>query len=132
MLFNLLFRYLVLGLSNVFIRKTCMHTYIYFPIRCLRILVPSMGYVYVEVLRDLVPFIQFKKREKHPWGSGTFSKVSGFKPATLLKVTFLRGCFSRFVNFTNGTKSCKTSHIYVISAIMTNINLISQIPLVCK
>ena len=28
-----------------------------------------------NVLRDLVPFVQFKKREKHPWRSVTFSKV---------------------------------------------------------
>ena len=26
-------------------------------------------------LRDLVPFVQSKKREKHPWRSVTFSKV---------------------------------------------------------
>ena len=26
----------------------------------------------------LVPFVQFKKREKHPWGSVTLSKVAGF------------------------------------------------------
>ena len=30
-------------------------------------------------LRDLAPFVQFKKREKHPWRSVTFSKVPGFK-----------------------------------------------------
>ena len=29
------------------------------------------------------------------------------KPATLLKVTLLHGCFSRFLNCTNGTKSRK-------------------------
>ena len=28
-----------------------------------------------DVLRDLVPFVQFKKRKKHPWRSITFSKV---------------------------------------------------------
>ena len=28
-------------------------------------------------LRDLVPFVQFKKRKKHPWRSVTFSKVAG-------------------------------------------------------
>ena len=28
-------------------------------------------------LRDLVAFVQFKKREKHPWGSVNFSKVAG-------------------------------------------------------
>ena len=29
------------------------------------------------VLRDLVAFVQFKKREKHPWRSVNFSKVAG-------------------------------------------------------
>ena len=28
-------------------------------------------------LRDLVPFVQLKKHEKHPWRSVTFSKVAG-------------------------------------------------------
>ena len=31
-----------------------------------------------DALRDLVPFVQFKKREKRPWRSVTFSKVAGF------------------------------------------------------
>ena len=26
-----------------------------------------------NALRDLVPFVQFKKREKHPWRSVTFN-----------------------------------------------------------
>ena len=46
-------------------------------------------------MRDLVPFVQFKKCEKHPWRSVTFSK-----PAILLKVTLLQGGFSRFLNCT--------------------------------
>ena len=29
-------------------------------------------------LHDMVPLTQFKKREKHPWRSVTFSKVTGF------------------------------------------------------
>ena len=29
-------------------------------------------------LRDLVQFVEFKKRKKHPWRSVTFSKVPGF------------------------------------------------------
>ena len=33
------------------------------------------------------------------------------QPATLLKVALLHGCFSRFLNCTNGTKSRKASHI---------------------
>ena len=58
-----------------------------------------------DALRDLLPFVQFKKREKHQWRSVAFSKVTCFKPATLLKVTLLHRCFSRFLNCTNGTKS---------------------------
>ena len=57
-----------------------------------------------DALRDLVSFVQFKKREKHPWRSVTFSIVM------LLKVTLLHGCFSPFLNFTNGTKPRKASH----------------------
>ena len=56
-------------------------------------------------LRDLVPFAQFKNREKHLWRSVTFSKVAG-----LLKETLLHGCFSRFLNCTHGTKSRNAPH----------------------
>ena len=37
-----------------------------------------------DALRDLVPFVQLKKHEKHPWGSVTFSKVAGFLQFILL------------------------------------------------
>ena len=30
------------------------------------------------VLRHLIPSVQFKKHEKHPWRSVNFSKVAGF------------------------------------------------------
>ena len=30
-----------------------------------------------DALCDLVPFVQFKKREKHPWRSVNFTKVAG-------------------------------------------------------
>ena len=50
-----------------------------------------------DALRDLVQSVQFKR----PWRSVTS------------KVTLLHGCFSRFLNCTNGTKSSKTSHIYL-------------------
>ena len=58
-----------------------------------------------DVLRGLVPFVQFKKGEKHPWRSVTF------KPTTLLKVTLLHGCLSRFLKCTNGTKPHNASRI---------------------
>ena len=33
--------------------------------------------------------------------------------ATLLKLTILHGCFSRFLNCTNSTKSCHAPHITI-------------------
>ena len=66
---------------------------------------------YFDALRNLVPFVQFKKPEKHSWRSVNFSKVAGFKPATLLKLTLLHGCFSRFLNCANVTKSHNAPHI---------------------
>ena len=53
-----------------------------------------------DTLRDLVPFGQFKKREKHPWRSVNFR----------LKLTLLHGCSSRFLNCANGTKSPNAPH----------------------
>ena len=35
-----------------------------------------------DVLRDLVPFVQYKKREKKTWKSVTFSKVAGRRSVT--------------------------------------------------
>ena len=37
-----------------------------------------MGVAGSGALCDLVPLVQFKKREKHPWRSVTFSKVASF------------------------------------------------------
>ena len=67
-----------------------------------------MNILICDALRDLVPFAQFKKREKHPKRSVKFSKVASNKSANLLKVTLLHGRFSRFLNCTNDTKSQKT------------------------
>ena len=36
-------------------------------------------------LHDLVLFVQFKKREKHPWRSVNFSKVAGFRLQLLIE-----------------------------------------------
>ena len=66
-----------------------------------------------DVLRNLVPFVQFEKREKQLWRSVTFSKIAGLNPASLAKVTLLHECFSRFLNCINGTKSCKTSEFAI-------------------
>ena len=73
-----------------------------------------------DALRDLVPFVKFQKREKHPWRSISFCKV-----ATLIKIKLLHGCFPRFIHYINGTKSCKSSHINLFLHLCTrktNIN----------
>ena len=59
-----------------------------------------------DPVRDLLPFVQFKKRGKHSWGSVTFSKV-----ADKAKPTLLHRYFSRFLNYTNSIKSRKTFQI---------------------
>ena len=64
---------------------------------------------YSDGLRNLVSFVQFKKREKHPCRNVTFSKV-----ATLLKVALLMGVF--YVQKKNCTKStkCAKRHNYFL------------------
>ena len=62
-----------------------------------------------DALRNLVQFVQLKKREKRPWRTVAFR----VKPATLLKATFLLGYFSRVLNFTNVTKSRNTPHTFL-------------------
>ena len=64
----------------------------------------------VQCFARFLPFVQFKKREKHPWRSVTFSKVAGCEHATLLKVTPPL-MFSRFLNCTNYNKSRNASHM---------------------
>ena len=57
-----------------------------------------------DALRDLAPFMQFKKHENHSRGRVT-------EPATLLRETLLHKSFSCFLNCKNGTNSGKASHI---------------------
>ena len=45
-----------------------------------------------DALRDLVPFVQFKEREKKPRRSVIFRFLS----ATLIKVALLHKCFAFF------------------------------------
>ena len=58
----------------------------------------------------MIPFVKFQKREEHPWRSATFSKVA-VRRLQFSKVTLFRGCFSLFLNCTNGTKSRKALHV---------------------
>ena len=71
-----------------------------------------LNFSIIEALRDLVPFVKFKTREKHPCRSVSFNKIANFNLETLLKVTLLHRCFSRPLNCRNGIKSRKTSPYY--------------------
>ena len=44
----------------------------------LRSLHEDFSMIFYALRDDLVPFVQFKKREKHPWRNVNFSKVAGF------------------------------------------------------
>ena len=56
-----------------------------------------------DVLRYLVPSVQLKKREKHPWLRACNFTKSSNPPWVLLT----------FLNCTNGTKWCNVSHLYI-------------------
>ena len=58
------------------------------------------GYVGVNVMRFAIWYHLYN-----------FKKVKNTHGGVTLKVTFFHGCFSGFLNCTNGTKSRKTSHI---------------------
>ena len=63
-----------------------------------------------DALRDLVTFVQFKKREKHPWKSVSFSKAT-----VTFSITLPHGCFSCSLNCImapNRVKLIYTSFIY--------------------
>ena len=75
----------------------------------------------------LVPCAQFKKREKHPWRSVTFSKVANW--SLQLKVTLLHGDFSCFLNCTNGTKLREAPHISINHELETDTqNILCGVP----
>ena len=82
--------------TSFFERKNQVDIIIFFNFFC----------IYDE-LHDLVPFVQFKKREKHPRTNVTFSKAAGWSipPSPCVFFTFL--------NCADGTKSYNASHITI-------------------
>ena len=56
-------------------------------------------YLTYDVLSGVVPFVQFRKREKH-----------ASRSISLLKVTLPFRCVLRFLNCAHGTKSRKASY----------------------
>ena len=62
-------------------------------------------------LCDLVPFVQYKKREKYPWRGVTFTEACNFT-----KINAPPWVFSRILNSRNDTKLRKVSQIYLKDA----------------
>ena len=62
-------------------------------------------------LRKLVPFVQFKKREKHPRRSVSFSKVGSFSLQLYQKYHFSMAVFHVF-KIVKMVPNCATHHIY--------------------
>ena len=62
---------------------------------------------------DLVSFVRFKfkKHEKYPWRSVTFTKVA--RACNFTKRNTPVWLFFMFMNCANGTKSRKASHIFL-------------------
>ena len=64
------------------------------------------NYVFAANDINVVPLVQLKKREKHPWRSVALLACS------FTKINTPPCVFSRFLNCTNGTKSRKTSQMH--------------------
>ena len=52
-----------------------------------------------DALRDLVPFVQFKKREKHPWRSGTKSCNTWYQ--IVQRITHKLKCLTKRIGLLN-------------------------------
>ena len=78
---------------------------------------PSLTLNICDDLRDLVPFVQIKNREKHSWRSVTFSKVAGLA-YNFTKSSTLPWVFFTFFKLYKWYQTRKTSRIYVILILM--------------
>ena len=63
-----------------------------------------------DALRNLVPFVPFKKSEKHPWRSATFKKSIGCYFAKSSTPTWV---FFTFLNGANDIKSRKAAYLFL-------------------
>ena len=64
-----------------------------------------------DVWRNLVPFVQFKKREKHHGEVLLLVKFQVSACNFTKRIAFHHGCFSHFLNCTSVTESRKAPHI---------------------
>ena len=66
---------------------------------------------YMECFARFGIICTIQKTWKAPMEECQFELSCRLKPVTLLKVTLIHGCFSRFSNYTNGTKLRKASNM---------------------
>ena len=66
-----------------------------------------------DSLRNLVPLVQFKKREKHPCRRDTFSRAAGWSLQLYRKYHSSMGVFHVFFNCANDPNSPKASQIII-------------------
>ena len=82
--------------KNAFIHRQVSHNIIVWSIKLFLFFKnePNLNLLRMtcDALRDFVQFVQFKKREKHPWKSVNFSKLGGLS----LKQHSLMGVFHIF------------------------------------
>ena len=64
-----------------------------------------------DVLSDLVPFVQYKKHEKNPWKSVTFSKVQAFLACNFTKSNTPPWVFFAFFKLYKGNESLNAKKI---------------------
>ena len=83
-----------------------------------------MWYRICDALRDLVPFVQFKKREKHPWKSVTDMRVlrgSARIPWMAWKILFKKyfhwNCLKIYLIFNRGVGLSMIKHETIFSGI---------------
>ena len=74
------------------------------------------SHIFTHMMRCTIWYHLYNlKNAKNTHGGVLILVTSRFQPATLRKLTLLHGCFSRFLNCTNGTKSRNASHIVTFS-----------------
>ena len=56
-------------------KECCLHSKLFYLSTVSRISLSLAVNFHISALLNLVPFIQFQKREKHPWRNITFSKI---------------------------------------------------------
>ena len=84
-------------------------------------------HIFIWILN--APKLKIESKEEYTQWIDSIIRADMLKPATLLKSTLLHGCFSRFLNCTNSTKSRNAPYMKNLSSkTIKNIKTISYFP----